>query len=330
MAKRGNIIAAILSTSIITLSSILAGPSLNSYAATVNELTGLETSADANARPIAVMIDNDKRANPHYGLSEADVVYEMINSTKNNRVTRLMAIYKDYNSVSRIGNIRSTRPTNIMIAAEYDAVLIHDGGPFYNNTYFSLTGLNHLSGGFSRISNGKSREFTEYCVAGEAAKRISKAKISSSYTAYQGQHFTFGTNALTGGASATSISVPFPHNSTAFKYNATTNTYDFYELGSVVKDADDKETVTFTNVILQDCSFSSLDSNGYLVYNCIAQGWPGYYISNGKAIPITWTKSSQSGLTKYYTLDGAELVVNPGKTYIALVPDDSWTSVGIN
>ena len=46
-------------------------------------------------RPIAVMVDNEKVALPHYGLTEADILYEMMNSTKNDRITRFMAIVKD-------------------------------------------------------------------------------------------------------------------------------------------------------------------------------------------------------------------------------------------
>jgi hypothetical protein len=86
---------------------------------------------------------------PAYG------VYEMMNSTANNRVTRLMALYKDWQVVNQIGNIRSTRPTNILLALEWNAILIHDGGPFYNDAYFTSTGINHLSGSFSRVRNGK-------------------------------------------------------------------------------------------------------------------------------------------------------------------------------
>ncbi len=41
-----------------------------------------------NQRPIAVMVDNEKTALPHYGLTEADVVYELMNSTANGRITR--------------------------------------------------------------------------------------------------------------------------------------------------------------------------------------------------------------------------------------------------
>lgn len=69
-----------------------------------SELTGLPISTSlASQRPVAVMIDNDTRALPHYGLAEADVVYEMMNSTANNRVTRLMALYKDWHKVGQIG-----------------------------------------------------------------------------------------------------------------------------------------------------------------------------------------------------------------------------------
>ena len=60
-------------------------------------------------RPIAVMVDNESIALPHYGLSHADVVYEMMNSTMNGRITRFMALFKDYESVDQIGSIRSVR-----------------------------------------------------------------------------------------------------------------------------------------------------------------------------------------------------------------------------
>ena len=47
-----------------------------------------------NQRPIAVMVDNESIALPHYGLSQADVVYEMMNSTLNGRITRFMVLVK--------------------------------------------------------------------------------------------------------------------------------------------------------------------------------------------------------------------------------------------
>ena len=77
------------------------------------------------------MVDNEKTALLHYGLTQADIIYEMQNSTMNGGVTRFMCIVKDWDSITQFGSIRSVRPTNFMIAPEYDAVVIHDGGPYY-------------------------------------------------------------------------------------------------------------------------------------------------------------------------------------------------------
>ena len=115
-----------------------------------------------NQRPIAVMVDNEKTALPHYGLTEADVVYEIMNSTANGRITRLMAIVKDWGKIQQFGSIRSARPTNFMLAAEWNAVLCHDGGPFYIDQYVKKNYTNNFSGTFGRVNNGKSREYTLY------------------------------------------------------------------------------------------------------------------------------------------------------------------------
>jgi len=332
-------LAAICASTVITATS----SSVTAEAAQViptqvvaSELTGLPIStALASQRPVAIMIDNDTRALPHYGLAEADVVYEMMNSTANNRVTRLMALYKDWHKVGQIGNIRSTRPTNILLAAEWNALLVHDGGPFYNKPYFKSTGIAHLSGGFSRVKNGKATEFTEYAKGKDISKKAASAKISSSYTSTDAQamalsHWKIGNEDLsTCGLPGTIVKLGcFRLTKPELLYNAKTGTYDYYENGKISKDGEDKQVVSFKNVILQECTFHQYDKNGYLIYNVIGEG-VGYYLTGGKMIPITWRKASETGATKYYDSIGREISINPGKTYIAICPSDDWKSVTI-
>ena len=122
----------------------------------LSELTGLPSSEDLrDQRPVAVMVDNEKIALDHFETAECDIVYEIMNSTANDRVTRLMCIRKDWKPIQQMGSIRSTRPTNIPLAAEYNAVLVHDGGPFYINDWLARSYARHLSGGFAWIKNGK-------------------------------------------------------------------------------------------------------------------------------------------------------------------------------
>ncbi len=316
---------------VAVFAGIIGGLTLSTtvYAGT-SELTGLEVDdAIAGQRPVAIMVDNEKKALSHYGTAEADVVYEMMNSTANGRITRLMCLYKDWANLQQTGSIRSTRTTNIMIADEYNAVLIHDGGPFYIKSYLAQPYAEHISGGFSRIKNGKPTEYTEYVFGSELVDRFAKSGLSTTYNMQmeRGTHFLFNeadtelpSDVVAG---TVDMSGAFAHNKSQLVFNPETRTYDYYEYGALHQDAEDGQAMTFKNVILQNVSFKQLDKNGYLTYNVIGSD-KGYYITNGKVIPIMWSKASETGMTHYYSSDGQELSINKGKTYIGLIPSDSW------
>ena len=46
----------------------------------------------------------------------------------------------------------------------------------------------------------------------------------------------------------------------------------------------------------------------------------GYYITNGKAIKITCEKTSRTSRTVYKDLEGNEIKVNDGNTYVQICP----------
>ena len=291
-----------------------------------------------NQRPIASMVDNEKTALPHFGLNEADIVYEMMNSTANGRVTRLMAIVKDWESIEQLGSIRSVRPTNILIAAEWNAVLCHDGGPFYIDPYLAEPYSDNFSGGFSRVNNGKAREFTEYIMSGDLDSKFSSSNVDTEYNEYYvGAHYNFApkVNPVDLGEKADSIDaakvdLPFEHNGSYLKYDEEEGVYKYFEYGSAHLDGATGEQLAFENLLIQSCTFNQYDDNGYMIFNCIVGNpTPGYYVTNGKAIPVTWIKPSATEPTRYYDADGNEITINPGKTYVELVPDDNWDELVI-
>jgi len=304
-----------------------------------SELTNEWTDeALKNQRPIAVMVDNEKTALPHYGLSQADIVYEITNSLANEGVTRLMALFKDYNSVKQIGSIRSTRPTNLQLIPEWNAIICHDGGPFYIDDYIAKDYVDNISGEFSRVDNGKSREFTEYILAGDVDKGIANHKYSATYNDYYpGSHFIFASEVEPNDLSADSnskdasvINMPYKHNKPVLEYDSASRTYLYSEYGQKHTDpGNDNTQLAFTNLIIQNCRYVKFDDNGYMMFHSIDFNRDGYYISGGKAIPITWSKEDELSPTKYYDLSGNEIILNTGKTYIALVPDDLWKNLEI-
>lgn len=304
----------------------------------LSELTGLPINKDLEMqRPIAVMIDNEIKALPHYNTAGADIVYEMMNSTANDRITRLMCIYKDWEDLPQTGSIRSVRPTNILVAQEYDAVICHDGGPFHINDYLSRYPY-HFSGTFSRVNNGKAREFTEYILKGDLDRNFARTGWSKEYREAPTPHFNFADYGTTtnlddwdadGIRTANRIELPFYHNKSKLVYNEETKTYDYYEYGKQHLDAETQAPLTFTNVLLQDCSFHQYDKNGYLIYNCIDKFKFAYYCTEGKNISILWTKEDEGGITRFFNASGEEIKINPGKTYIGIIPDDTWDEVKI-
>ncbi|MCR2047189.1 DUF3048 domain-containing protein [Acetatifactor muris] len=316
-----------------------------------------------NQRPIAVMVDNEKTALPHYGLTQADVVYEIMNSTANGRVTRFMAIVKDWGSLTQFGSIRSTRETNIYLVGEWNAILCHDGGPYFvmGNSAANYKGLiaqkdycDNLSGIFPRVENGKPSEFTEYIVQDDrsvkksgktVAEGISSKGYSVEYNEYYiGPHFKFSSQEYdlsgeSGSFGCNEIQLkPFEHNNSRLEYNEATGTYDYYEYGEAHLDPENGNAqLTFENLIIQKCSFSVHEpaKEGYFIYNCLGSG-EGYFITNGTAIDITWEKGGEAengsgaSLTVFRNkATGEEIVLNTGKTYIALVPDDTWNTIVI-
>ena len=110
-----------------------------------------------------------------------------------------------------------------------------------------------------------------------------------------------------------------------------TKTYDYYEYGKAHVDPQHNNAqLTFKNLLIQDTTFAQLDRNGYMIYNVIDVGRSGYYITNGKAIEVVWAKVGENAPTIYFDkLTGEQLQINTGKTYIALVPSDTWANVAI-
>ncbi len=78
----------------------------------------------AKKRPLAIMIGNTSDALPQYGISAADVIYEV---PVEGSYTRLMAIFQDYSGIEKIGSVRSCRHYFIYFAREFDAIYTHYG-----------------------------------------------------------------------------------------------------------------------------------------------------------------------------------------------------------
>ena len=84
-------------------------------------------------------------------------------------------------------------------------------------------------------------------------------------------------------------------------------------------DAVTGDQYTFKNIIITPIETHTYDSYGRLELDNIGSG-EGYFITLGYAIPITWSKDSRSSQTVYKNMDGEEIKVNDGNTFIQITP----------
>ena len=96
--------------------------------APVNPLTGLAdgiTAEKADRVPISVMVSNSYNSLPQWGISQADIVFEMI---AEGRITRFLALFQDPSGLEALGSIRSARPYFIDMAQGFTPIYMHFGG----------------------------------------------------------------------------------------------------------------------------------------------------------------------------------------------------------
>ncbi|MCM1101289.1 MAG: DUF3048 domain-containing protein [Clostridium sp.] len=294
-------------------------------------------------RPIAVMVPNESGAIPHYNLSKASVLYE---ANMEGRVTRLMAVFEDWEDLVRIGNIRSARTYFAYWAFEWDAFFVHYGGPYYINELMdqeyteNIDGLGGDGNAFYR-SKDRPEPHNVYADGDKLLDRIERRGYSLSYRDLTDEsHFLFATKAEPNtlaqygsdahNAAYIDMSGCYPLTRCYFEYNDEDGLY--YRSQHLSGATDEPHTdadgvqLSFKNILVQYTKQETLDDKGYLVLQCHDDTRDGWFFTNGRGIHVNWAKDSDYGVTKYYDDYGNEITLNTGKTMICIVNEnDSFT-----
>jgi Protein of unknown function (DUF3048). len=292
-------------------------------------------------RPIAIMVPNDSAALPHYNISKADILYEC---PVEGGITRTMAVIKDWESLDRIGNVRSCRDYFVYWSFEWDAIYLHFGGPYYINELVERSDTDHITGcaygdkrtdglyeGTFYRATDKKAPHNAYASADGINKGIEKFNISKTYRDgyYNPNHFKFASskepntleqygNSIS--AKEIDMTSAYPVTKTSFTYNDSDGLYYRSMYGKADVDAaNNNQQLAFKNVLVQFTYHEVRDAKDYLAFQVHDTKRDGYFFTNGKGIHVTWKKTTDYEPTKYYDDDGNEIQVNTGKTMICIV-----------
>ncbi len=299
-----------------------------------NELTGEWSKDYEPKRPVAIMINNIVDAIPSSSTKQADIIYECM---VEGGITRIMPIFSEYEDIEKLGSVRSARHYYINIANEYDAIYLCYGQ--------SAPAKKKLEKGVIDVINGLTYDAGYYRDSSRVAphnvyttgERIVQGIQDFGYSAeYSETHekvlsFHEEDTDLETETAANTVHVSFgSYMKPYFVYNTEKGVYERYEYGKPQVDnmAEEEDNIlTFKNVIVQMSSYECINTKNDLQELTQVGSGNGYYCTNGKAIPIKWEKSSKNAKTKYYTEDGEELLLNPGKTWISIIGNGEGAGV---
>ena len=284
-----------------------------------------------DSRPIAVMIDNNINAMPQAGLLEADIIYEII---VEGGESRLMLILQD-KDLDKIGPIRSARHYFLDYALENDAIYVHYGWSPQAQADITSLGVDNINGiyesedSFWRVDdkyaphNAVTSTKNILEIADRKGYRVDKEKENV-------LNYVVDEVNLEDGEIANTVTIPYSSgNVVKYEYDEDLKEYVRYSRGEKQVDWDTEKTVTTKNIIIEKARNTTLNDGsgkGRQTLDNIKE-LDGYYITNGKAIKITCDKTTRSGQTVYKDLDGNEIDVNDGKTFIQICPLDAEITI---
>lgn len=305
-----------------------------------NPLNGEILDEPFTGRIFANTISNIPDALPHVGVVQADMLMEMF---VNNSIVRCLALYTDLSDVEAIGSTRSTRLMFNDIAQHYDAILSHANGSSLVLEDLAERGVDNINLDNWEIANtGASYRDTQYKYGehnlfgvgpGIMAYAESQGmKMTSDPDKDYGFRFTEdGTPA--GGEDAGKITIELVYDrakkQTVMEYDQELGKYVYYQYDKKMVDQITEETEAFENVLVMFTQLEGVKGSGaiYQKANFLAGG-NGYYACGGKIIPIKWTCDSNDAPFRFFTEDGAELLMGQGNSYIAVAGTDSVVTWG--
>ena len=345
----------ILLTAVLLTLTLAAGNAVVSFAEegsgseglSVNPLTGLYDlpSYAVGKRPVAVMINNHPASYPQLNISQADVIFEVV---VEHNLTRLLALFADYQNVPNLCSVRSYRYYFPAISNGFDAFYIHWGEDNTMMEYYyelNLDSYDGLSNTYlfgrdqNRLDAGYALEHTSTFYGPLLPDQIaSDGKRTDLDEAHQGLAFDFvpeGTVQAPVGNPCSFLDIQYGDQSTQLTYDTVNHVYKKFANGSPQIDGITGEQLEFTNAIILYTWITDrepiyegdaeADRKWLDVFGVDAEFATGYYCSQGTIQKIIWSRENESDRFHFFDENGYPISINRGKSYITFTYFNSCT-----
>jgi len=291
-------------------------------------LTGAPSpSRSVPARPaLGVKIGNYTGDRPSTGLNQADMVFE---EPVEGGITRLVAVFQ-CQAPALVGDVRSAREPDVAILSQLsDPIFAHVGGiqPVINllagaplidkNLYYNSSG-----GSTIIVKSGRVAPYSSF------VNTSTLWGLDSSDVTPPAPIFTYSTGLPAGSVPGSGASVHIPFSSTSdvtWTWSASVAKYLRSYSGEPDILLDGTQTAATNVVIMSVQTFQGPwlenDVGGYEVEVTATGSGALVVMRNGVAVSGTWTRPNVNQPAALTTTGGSPIALQPGNTWIELVPD---------
>jgi hypothetical protein len=272
---------------------------------------------------LAVKVDNYPHARPQSGLDKADVIFE---EPVEGGITRYAAVFQCQDA-ALVGPVRSARNIDIGILGQLGNPLeVHVGGidPVIANLNASPI-VNVDLGSYGSIITNPPGRVAPYDTYSSTAQMWG---THPTMTTPPQPLFTYSAK-VPAGTPVASVNIDFSGTSNVtWTYDATTKQFERFYNGTTPDMLADGVQNAAANVVVQYVAISygpwlensegGLEVQAALYPNASGQA---QIFRNGVEIAATWHRSTLGSPTQYLTTAGAPISLQPGQTWVELVPN---------
>jgi hypothetical protein len=297
--------------------------------------------ATADKRALLVKIDNVPLARPHYGLTQADMVFEI---PVEGFATRLAAAFHSQDPQT-IGNIRSARLADRSLTPMVRGALVYSGTSAYempliqgdavNGKYVDLSA--DYTSGYYRVTfrPGPYNMFTSAAAMRQAiaAHGADTPQQIPSWGFLAATDHAATIAGMAGGVAATDITIPYREDISLVKYqyDPQTRTYARFQnnAGKSVRDIDavNNQPVAAANVVIIHTEIwevpEIVDAAGAHAHDMRLTGTGSATIfRDGLRQDATWSRAGDTDPFVFKNSAGEKILFDQGQTWVHVVPND--------
>ncbi len=271
------------------------------------------------AKPVLIVkLDNTRFAQPHAGLTKADVVY--IEEVEYG-ITRLAAVFSS-SVPRRIGPVRSARITDIDLLAQYDRPAFAYSGaqrkmyPYLDGARFLDVSPRTGGAGYSRDYN-RPAPYNYYVDGHVAQSRAPKASLAHDLG------FVFDAAPPEGGRVATKADMAWSYSSAGFDYKPKQGRYAVRLNGLTAGAEESARGQTASTVVIQyvkQTASKFFDKGGGNTPHAQTIGTGrAVVLRDGLAWNTRWSRPSAEDGTTFTLKDGSAMPFKPGQVWVVLL-----------